>query len=168
MNTIGKSMKRTRNYSSALIAYALLISPNLYAQQTYDTVYQIYYEISMDPRSGDQIIINYQQLFDVDFYSCIDSLESKFERLSADHARVCDQHADPHYRALCNNENEDGKMHHWLETLEQATRGDVQWSTTIMGQAQIIAQDSLPPAQYRQIVTPFVTAQRQNLLCIYK
>lgn len=167
-------MERTgvvRDFKGWLIAAVifLVVSPlQLAFAQPYDTVYQLYYEINKSPSRGDDLIQSYsnRQVFDPQFYNCLNTLLDKFQTAALNRYQFCDDaHRGPNDRAQCKKENEPAKMHHWLRTIDPATRGQVRWSGTFMGQAQVMAEQMLSPAEYRRIVESTIPKIRPQLMC---
>jgi hypothetical protein len=139
---------------------------NVYSQQPYDIVYQLYYEISKSPSSGDSLIQNNQHLFDNQFHSCLDELLAKFQGAAVNHYQYCDTvYIDPADRTRCRNENEPAKMHHFLRAVDSVIRGQHRWAETMMGQTMIMAEQLVPPAQYLQITEAGIPPLRPQLLC---
>jgi hypothetical protein len=161
-------MKKTA--STLIIALALFAFNGqlAVAQGSYDVVYQLYYELLVNPEEGDITLLRLSTdgVFDDRFSNCLGRLIAKFQSLALDHYAWCDKvYLDYQSRTACQQENEPAKMHHWLTTLRDATLGDVLWSDTLMGQAQIMGKRLVPPAQYHQIIQSKVPPLKSELSC---
>lgn len=136
----------------------------------YDTVYQLYINLTLSPETGDSQIEKNKQLFTDRFYDCASELILKFEKAALDHYDYCDQvHVNSEYRAKCKQENEPAKMHHWLREIVPVTRGEIRWSDSFMGAATILGKKAMEDmgmgGQYTQIVEASIPPWRPLMVC---
>jgi hypothetical protein len=162
--------KTSLNRKLIMISACSLLSCSLLqsacAQQPYENVYQLVYEIYKSPSTGDSLIQNKQNLFDNRFHSCLNELLAKFQAAGANHYQYCDSvHADPEYRAKCKQDNEPMKMHHLLRTIDSVISGQARWSDSVMGQAMTLGEQALPPAQYRELIDGYMPPMKPQLVC---
>lgn len=115
--------------SNAIFGYA-------YAQAQYHTVYDLFFELTKYPETGDQLITKNQTLFDQQFYSCVNKLIQEYQRRANDRYDFCET-LDGENRRQCHLNNEPMKMHNWLVSIVPVTRGQALWSQTIIGQESI-------------------------------
>lgn len=151
------------------IIMALLFLPlNGFTQQHYTIVYDLYYQLILSPETGDQFIAINASHFNSQFYSCLSSVRQRALNEARQHNVICNQHADPHWRAQCESNNEGAKFYRWTDEIEPVCRGSNLWSNTPTGQAAIITKrnlDSMNPGQWERIIRSTAPSIRLALIC---
>ena len=147
-----------------LVVGALLLlcimSVQGYTQQEYTVVYDLYYNLTVYPENADELIRRNQRVFGGRFHSCLDRVQERAAQASREHMAYCNTLADPRSRAACAQEDEGGKFWTWARTVRSATRGEVRWSDTAIGQASLLAKREMGPARYEKIVQREVPKRR--------
>lgn len=148
----------------------LIALPITCASAPYDTVYQLFYNLTLSPETGDSQIESNKQLFTDRLYECASELIAKFQNFAMDHYKYCDQvHIDPEYLANCKNQNEPAKMYSWLREIIPVTRGEMLWSESFMDSATILGKKAMVDVgkgeQYIHIVKTSVPPWKPLMVC---
>lgn len=150
------------------VIFLFLMQMQVHAQQAYTVVYDLWYNTSLYPETGDDLIQNNQTIFNERFHSCLNRVQERAEQASQQHIAYCNQLANPQAQAQCIQNDEAGKIWTWARTMRSVTRGEVRWSNTMLGQANIFAKTSLEqlnPGLHEQIIRSAAPGMRQMFIC---
>ena len=150
------------------LAICIMMGIPVYAQQDYSIVYDLYYNLMLDPESGDGLIQKNQNLFNSRFYSCMDVVQQKAEQASQQHMAACNNIIDPHAKAQCEKNDEGAKLWSWIKAIRAACSGDMLWSETTAGKITIVGKkemEKVAPGQYEKIINDSMPQLRPILIC---
>lgn len=149
-------------------AFMFLFLVQVHAQQAYPVVYDLWYNTTLYPETGDDWIRNNQAIFNERFHSCLNRVQERAAQASEQHIADCNQKMNPQSRAKCKQNDEAGKLWTWARTMRSVTRGEVRWSNTMLGQTAILgktALEQLNPGEHERIIRSAAPGARQMLTC---
>lgn len=146
--------------------FCVLVGVHGQAQQGYTTVYDLYYQTTLNPETGDQLIQQNRSVFDQQFYACLSQVQQRAAQASHQHQIYCDNtFVDPISNQRCHDENEGAKILEWAETMRAVTRGQVIWSQTTLGHVTIVSKQNMNPNQWAQLVNQFAPRLMPMMVC---
>jgi hypothetical protein len=155
-------------FLGSLLLSAIIVAGG-YTQQPYTVVYDLYYQTTLYPKAGDQLIQQDMVRFDQRFHACLNQVQQRAAQASHQHRTYCNNaFIDPKSNQNCHNENEAAKIMMWVQTMRQVTQGNVRWSQTTLGQAAVMGKrqlESYYPGQYEQIVREVAPSLRSMMVC---
>ncbi len=144
-------------------------SVQVHAQQEYTVVYDLYYNLMLYPEDGDDIIQQNQELFDSQFYDCMNVVQNVAYQASREHMAYCNGLANQAAYSQCIKEDEGGKIVTWGRRVLSVIRGEVRWFDTDVAQAAILAKKMMNsimgPGAYEQMIKGMVPQWRGLLVC---
>jgi hypothetical protein len=165
----GSNMKKINLIGVAFLLCFLMTAP-VHAQQAYAVVYELWYNLYLNPENGDNLIAQNQNVFDARFYSCLDAIQSQVAPAAIEHAEYCNQMVDPQMYDNCIKQNTGAQVWVLVQTMRAATSGQMRWSQTMYGQAAIVGKqisESVAPGMWAQIVQASAPMMQPILTCQY-
>jgi|GEM_PF-6222675 len=154
-----------KNLRFVVLSILILIPTLACSKEPYHAVYDAWYNTSMYPEKGNQFIYSNQAVFNNRFHVCLNSVEKLTKYLSMQYIAGCNQKIDPREANICLQGNEAGKFVNWTQEIRQVVLGKVRWSETMIGQASMLAKNTLGTETYETLISSSAPWARQQLVC---
>ena len=158
-------------FYAVLFTFFLFTAGQGIAQNVNSIVYDLYYNLILNPESGDEFIRINHAVFDGNFYSCLAQVQQRAMQAGQQETNRCNGIVDPGKRRACHNNNEAAKIYTWTREIRPCCQGRGLWSQTTIGSSSIVGKREFeklkvyPPGTWEKIIRQTLPQWRPLFLC---